>query len=92
MFRHDLFEPKTDKKKTDLLAGGTVRIHFIQDAKENEIGSDDKDSGRDEQECVKYDVSEVHPLHSIWPKSRLTRKPETWVLASTFPVSRLPGS
>jgi hypothetical protein len=68
MFRHDLFEPKTDKKKTDLLAGGTVRIHFIQDAKENEIGSDDKDSGRDEQECAKYDVSGVHPLHIIWPK------------------------
>jgi hypothetical protein len=72
MFRHDQTEPKIDKQKTDLLTHGTMLVHFMQDAKENEIGSNDKDNRRYKKKRAQYELREVHPFQSIWPLGRLT--------------------
>jgi hypothetical protein len=67
MFGHNLPEPETYKEKTDLLIRGAVRVHVTQDAVENEIGPDDKNNGRHEQKCARYESCEVHTFQSIWP-------------------------
>ena len=49
MFGHNLAKPEIHKKKTDLFVRCAIRVHLIQHTAENNIGPDDEDCGRHEQ-------------------------------------------
>jgi hypothetical protein len=49
MFSDNLAELKIHKKEADLLVCGAIRVHLIQHTAENNIGPDDGDSARHEQ-------------------------------------------
>jgi hypothetical protein len=49
MFSHNLPEPKIYKKKADLFLRGATRVHLIQQTTENNVGPDDENCGRHEE-------------------------------------------
>jgi hypothetical protein len=63
MFGHNLPEPEIHKEKTNLLIRSAVRVHFIKDAVENDVGPDDKNNGHHEQKCARYESCEVRTPH-----------------------------